>query len=80
MTDATTEFFDKLARRRHEPLLKKVTGTMRFDLAAGHANSTTTSSPSNTGPLLCRTRTSRRIASFAPTGACSTASPAARRT
>ena len=35
MTDATTEFFDKLARRRHEPLLKKVTGTMRFDLAQG---------------------------------------------
>ena len=35
MTDATTEFFEKLARRRHEPLLKKVTGTMRFDLAQG---------------------------------------------
>jgi putative sterol carrier protein len=35
MTDATTEFFDKLARRRHEPLLKKVTGTMRFDLMQG---------------------------------------------
>ena len=35
MTDATTEFFDKLARRGHEPLLKKVTGTMRFDLAQG---------------------------------------------
>ena len=35
MTDATTEFFDTLARRGHEPLLKKVTGTMRFDLAQG---------------------------------------------
>jgi putative sterol carrier protein len=35
MTDATTEFFEKLARRRHEPLLKKVTGIMRFDLAQG---------------------------------------------
>jgi putative sterol carrier protein len=35
MTDATTEFFEKLARRGHEPLLKKVTGTMRFDLAEG---------------------------------------------
>ena len=35
MTDATTEFFDTLARRGHEPLLKKVTGTMRFDLVQG---------------------------------------------
>jgi len=35
MTDGTTEFFEKLDRRRHEPLLKKVTGTMRFDLAQG---------------------------------------------
>ena len=35
MADATTEFFEKLARRGHEPLLKKVTGTMRFDLAEG---------------------------------------------
>ena len=35
MIDATTKFFEKLARRGHEPLLKKVTGTMRFDLAQG---------------------------------------------
>jgi putative sterol carrier protein len=30
--DATTEFFDDLDRRGHEPLLEKVTGTFRFDL------------------------------------------------
>jgi len=32
MTDATTEFFDELSERGHEPLLEKVTGTLRFDL------------------------------------------------
>jgi putative sterol carrier protein len=31
--DATTEFFDELGRRGHEPILEKVTATMRFDLA-----------------------------------------------
>jgi hypothetical protein len=35
MGDATTEFFDGLARRGHEPLLEKVSGTLRFDLADG---------------------------------------------
>jgi putative sterol carrier protein len=35
MTDATKEFFDKLARRGHEPLLAKVSATLRFDLADG---------------------------------------------
>ena len=34
MTDATTEFFQELAARGHEPALAKVTGTLRFDLAA----------------------------------------------
>jgi hypothetical protein len=34
MTDTTTEFFQELAVRGHEPALVKVTGTLRFDLAA----------------------------------------------
>jgi putative sterol carrier protein len=32
MTDAATQFFQELAARRHEPMLEKVTGTLRFDL------------------------------------------------
>ena len=32
MTDATTDFFTVLARQGREPLLGKVTGTIRFDL------------------------------------------------
>jgi putative sterol carrier protein len=32
MTDATTDFFNALARQGREPLLTKVTGTIRFDL------------------------------------------------
>ena len=32
MTDATAEFFRQLAGHGHEPLLEKVTGTIRFDL------------------------------------------------
>ena len=35
MTDATTEFFSGLEARRHEPLLEKARGTMRFDLTSG---------------------------------------------
>jgi putative sterol carrier protein len=35
MTDATTQFFSQLAQRGSEPLLKNVTGTLRFDLAGG---------------------------------------------
>jgi putative sterol carrier protein len=35
MTDATTEFFDGLARRGHEPLLEKATGTMQVELVNG---------------------------------------------
>jgi putative sterol carrier protein len=35
MTDATTEFFQELAARGHEPALAKVTGTLRFDLRDG---------------------------------------------
>jgi putative sterol carrier protein len=33
--DATAEFFNDLSRRGHEPLLEKVTGTLRFDLVEG---------------------------------------------
>ena len=35
MIDATTEFFSVLGQRGHEPLLAKVTGTLRFDLVQG---------------------------------------------
>jgi putative sterol carrier protein len=35
MTDSTTEFFQELGRRGHEPLLEKGTGTIRFDLVDG---------------------------------------------
>ena len=35
MTDATTEFFDDLGKRAHEPLLEDVTGTIRLDLDHG---------------------------------------------
>jgi putative sterol carrier protein len=30
---ATTEFFEELSRRRHEPMLEKLAATVRFDLA-----------------------------------------------
>jgi putative sterol carrier protein len=33
MPDTTSEFFDGLARRGHDPSLEKATGTLRFDLA-----------------------------------------------
>jgi putative sterol carrier protein len=32
MADATTEFFEQLAGRGHEPLLEKASGSVRFDL------------------------------------------------
>jgi putative sterol carrier protein len=35
MTDATTEFFEKLEARGHEPQLENVTATLRFDLRNG---------------------------------------------
>ena len=35
MADPTSEFFDELGRRGHEPLLKKTSGTLRFDLRDG---------------------------------------------
>jgi predicted lipid carrier protein YhbT len=35
MIDATTEFFDELARRSHEPLLEKAKATIRFDIVQG---------------------------------------------
>jgi putative sterol carrier protein len=35
MADPTSDFFDELGRRGHEPLLKKSSGTLRFDLRNG---------------------------------------------
>jgi hypothetical protein len=34
-SDLTAECFDELASRGHEPLLRKVTGSARFDVVAG---------------------------------------------
>jgi putative sterol carrier protein len=34
-TSATDRFFEALAARRHEPLLEKASGSVRFDLAHG---------------------------------------------
>ncbi|MFI0795682.1 SCP2 sterol-binding domain-containing protein [Micromonospora rubida] len=35
MLDATTRFFENLDRRGYEPLLTKISGTLRFDLNDG---------------------------------------------
>lgn len=35
MASATTEFFEGLSRRGHEPMLQKTTGSVRFDLTNG---------------------------------------------
>ncbi|HKG44751.1 MAG TPA: SCP2 sterol-binding domain-containing protein [Gaiellaceae bacterium] len=35
MTDRTTEFFEELDARGHEPLLEKATGILRIDLSDG---------------------------------------------
>ena len=37
VADATAEFFGELARRGHEPLLQKVTGTFRFEVTGERA-------------------------------------------
>ncbi|WP_446215055.1 SCP2 sterol-binding domain-containing protein [Micromonospora sp. IBHARD004] len=36
MSDPAAEFFDRLGRRGHEPLLEEATGTTRFDLEHAH--------------------------------------------
>jgi predicted lipid carrier protein YhbT len=35
MADPTAEFFEGLERRAHDPLLQRVSGTMRFDVVDG---------------------------------------------
>jgi putative sterol carrier protein len=35
MTDPTGEFFDELGRRGHEPMLRKATGVLNFDITDG---------------------------------------------
>ena len=35
MTSATTEFFEALRERGHEPMLGKTSGSMRFDVSNG---------------------------------------------
>jgi putative sterol carrier protein len=40
MTDATTEFFEQLEERGHEPVLEKSTGTVRFDIKDGKGDVT----------------------------------------
>jgi putative sterol carrier protein len=39
MKDPAEEFFDKLNRRGHEPLLQKANGTIRFDMVDGKGKS-----------------------------------------
>jgi hypothetical protein len=34
-SDPTARFFAELAERGHEPLLRKASGSMRFDVVAG---------------------------------------------
>jgi putative sterol carrier protein len=36
MADATTKFMNDLGRRGHDPLLRKVTESVRFDLVTGN--------------------------------------------
>jgi len=39
MADETSQFFESLRRRGHEPLLEQTEGTLRFELAEnGHVN------------------------------------------
>ena len=40
MPDATTEFFDQLRQRGHEPLLEKTTGALRIDLETDKGSDT----------------------------------------
>jgi len=40
MTDLTAEFFNDLAQRGKEPLLRNASGTMRFDIANGKKTET----------------------------------------
>ena len=35
MTDATAEFFDELGRRGHEPMLRRLSATLRWDILDG---------------------------------------------
>jgi putative sterol carrier protein len=35
MTDPTSDFFEELRQRGHEPLLATASGTMRFEIASG---------------------------------------------
>ena len=35
MTDPTGEFFDELGRKKHEPMLRKATGVLSFDISDG---------------------------------------------
>jgi putative sterol carrier protein len=35
MSDATTQFFEELAERGHEPRLENASGSLRFDIANG---------------------------------------------
>jgi putative sterol carrier protein len=35
MTDVTNEFFEELARQGHEPMLKRITATLRWDIVDG---------------------------------------------
>jgi putative sterol carrier protein len=40
MSDSTGAFFTELGRRAHQPMLRKATGRLRFDLADGASEAT----------------------------------------
>jgi hypothetical protein len=37
VSDATAEFFERLGRQGHEPLLERTSGTLRFDIRRGRS-------------------------------------------
>ena len=79
MTDATTEFFSALEARRHEPLLEKESGTLRFDLISGKRTTRWLIEIEN-GTSRSRIGTARPIASYARRSPSSTGSRADSRT
>ena len=69
MSDAILEFFQELGRRGHEPLLAKVTGSVRFDLVDDGrtdrwlvtVNKGVTAVSHEGGPAACTIRTDRAL-------------------
>ena len=77
--DPTVDFFAALKSRGQEPLLRKASGTLRFDIADGKRTERWLVELKK-GDIAVSRRNARRTASSPPTERCSTASRAARRT